>query len=125
MHEFNYHKLLLKNFPALATTADGLLYHPKQEPKQFPVLQPPVVGEISPEIVTGKMLPEPYYPIHPRSKLYNWYENTLRQIFRELKFEVKRTQLASIKVRPHYGQAYGWEIITPKEELQRRQLISL
>ena len=128
LYEFGYHEDLKTQIPELKTLPreDGQIgiYDPEHDVYSTKISPPPALGDLAPATFASPKGVEPFYPVYSQDDLYDFYENTLRQVFRELNLEVKRTYLDSKKLPSEYATAYGWEIITPKEELQRRQIIS-
>ena len=131
LYEFNYHKLLADNFPTLRQVAQpgqaAKIYDTHHGITTLKLISPPKLGDLAPLLFkssdAGQQLG---YTVRPDPPIYNWYENTLRQIFKELGLTYKRTGIQSAKPRPtKYRCAYGWEITTPPEELAARQIICL
>ena len=129
LYEFNYHQLLLNNFPTLRplpeTGPPKYVYDTRQDIVNLKITAPPQVGDVPPQTFNLPPGVKACYPVRPFSKMYYWYEDTLRQVFKELNLAYKRTPLVSNKTIKKYAEAYGWEIVTPPAELATRLFITL
>ena len=129
LYKFDYHKLLLEKFSTLRQISGGSpaqgLYNDPRDTTRIRIIPRPNLGGLIPKTFKYPAGEKPCYPVYPRGDLYNWYEDTLRQIFKELDLTFKQTPMVSTKTVSKYATAYGWEITTPREELRQRQIVSL
>ena len=126
---FGYHKLVLENFPNLKQIINEhggvTLYDPRQNYWSIKQTRAPrpELNKLETLVFTDRSKNKKSYPVLGDSHLHNWYEETLPAVIKKLNLTIKPTLITTDKMGGNYGTAYGWEIITPRAELQARGII--